>query len=147
MNVLAHYWWWLFALALGIVELLTGTFYLLVLAIGCIGGGVSAWLGASTDWQLGVAALLTVAGWALLQRWHPIRRRVGEATRDRDVLLDVGERVMVQVWDAQRRTEVSYRGARWAAELDPAAAGHQPVAGEYVIRGIVGNRLQLAPAN
>jgi membrane protein implicated in regulation of membrane protease activity len=143
--LLAHYWWWLLALALGIVEMLTGTFYLLVLAIGCAAGGVAAWLGVPTVWQLVVAALLSVVGWGLLHRWHPIRRRAGEATSDRDVLLDIGERVTVLAWDEQGRAQVSYRGANWAAELHPVAAGHQPVAGQYEIRGIVGNRLQLAP--
>ncbi len=143
--MLAHYWWWLFALALGIVEMLTGTFYLLVLAIGCAAGGVAAWLGASQVWQLVTAALLSVIGWGLLHRWHPMRRRAGQATHDRDVLLDIGERVTVLAWDEQGRTQVSYRGANWAAELVPGTAGPSPAAGQYEIRGMVGNRLQLAP--
>ena len=141
------YWWWALALVLGVLELLTGTFYLLVLALGCAAGGAAAWAGASLSVQLLLSAAVSVCGWLLLHRRHRAGRRVqSRASHDPDVLLDVGERVTVSAWDAHGRENVQYRGAQWTAELE--AGGHRqapPLPGEYRIRGIDGNRLLLAP--
>jgi membrane protein implicated in regulation of membrane protease activity len=142
-----QYWWWVLALALGIVELLTGTFYLLVLALACAGGGVVALAGGSAVWQLIAAASMAVIGWGALHAWHPARSRAAGGTSDRDVILDIGERVRVARWDESGRSEVTYRGARWQVELDPASKA-DPAAlrsGEYEIRNMVGNRLVVAP--
>jgi membrane protein implicated in regulation of membrane protease activity len=141
-----HYWWWLAALGLGIVEMLTGTFYLLVLAFGCAAAGLAAYAGLGLVGQLIVAAGVSLAGWAMLRRWRPAGRSHTEASGDRDVLLDIGERVMVTAWDASGHASVSYRGARWDAELAVPQHGTSPAPpGQYQIRAILGNRLQLIP--
>ena len=142
-----HEWWGLIALALGIAELLTGTFYLLVLAAGCLGGAAAAWAGAGMPAQLLVTALLTVLGWVLLHRWHPARPRATRATADRDVVLDIGERVEVVAWNADGTADVAYRGARWRAELDPEIRrlGASTTPGWHRIRAVSGNRLLLEP--
>ncbi|HMN81881.1 MAG TPA: NfeD family protein [Burkholderiaceae bacterium] len=142
-----HYWWWLAALALGIVEMLTGTFYLLVLAVGCAAAGAAGQAGLGLTAQLIIAAAVTLIGWVVLYRWRPLRRHSPVDTHaDPDVLLDVGERVQVAAWVATGRADVVYRGARWDAELAAEhRGGRPPAAGIYRIRGIIGNRLQLAP--
>jgi membrane protein implicated in regulation of membrane protease activity len=142
-----HEWWVLAALGLGICELLSGTFYLLMLAVGCLAGGAAAWLSAGFPAQLFAAAALTGLAWLVLRLWHPARTRVRAATADPDVLLDIGARVEVSAWNAQGRAEVSYRGARWQARLDPAlSAPAQPSRpGPYRIRAFSGNELLLEP--
>lgn len=140
-----HHWWWILALALGVAELVTGTFYLLVLAIGAAGGGVAAWWGAGVSVQLLVTAVVAVAGWALLWRRNPSRGAVRAPEHDRALLLDVGERLRIDDWTEARRTRVQYRGAWWDVELDertPEPAGR---AGTYVIGRIEGNRLVVRP--
>src|SRR4051794_34211163 len=69
--------WWLLAGAAVAVELLTGTFYLLMLAIGLVAGALAAYSGADQTIQLVVAAL--VGGGAVIA-WHLKRgRRPAEA--------------------------------------------------------------------
>ena len=43
----AYWMWWIAAAALGAAELLTGTFYLLVVGVALAFGGVAAWFDAS----------------------------------------------------------------------------------------------------
>lgn len=137
-------WWGLAALALGIAEMLTGTFHLLVLGGACLGGALAAWAGAGTVAQLLVTAALALGGWIALHRWHPARRRTLEATADRDVVLDIGELVTVDAWAADGTADVQYRGARWQAERAPGAPA---AGGRWRIRAVSGNRLVLEPAD
>ena len=64
--------WWVAAGALVIAELSTGTFYLLMLALGCAAGALAAHAGAGTSTQVVVAALLGGGATAL---WHFKRAR------------------------------------------------------------------------
>src|SRR5690606_6087562 len=57
-----QYWWWLLSLGLGILELVTGTFYLLVVAVGCAAGGAVAAMGLPAWAQFVAAAIVSVAG-------------------------------------------------------------------------------------
>ena len=140
------HWWWVLALVLGVAELLTGTFYLLVLALGGAAGGRAAWANAGLTTQLVATAAVAIAGWSLLHLRHPARRKRPAATHDPDVLLDVGERLHIAQWDADGSARVHYRGAAWTAELDRDARRAGPTApGTYEIRGVSGNRLIVAP--
>ena len=136
--------WWVLAGLLVAAELATGTFYLLMFALGLAAAALAAHAGLALTWQLLAAAL--VGGGATLV-WHLHRRRsAGDAVplaADRDVNLDVGERVQVQAWAGDRTTRVSYRGSVWNARLDPAAA---PATGLHRVAAVEGNWLVLAPA-
>lgn len=136
-----HHWWWIMALALGVTELLTGTFYLLVLAIGSAAAGLAAWLGASLTVQILAAAALAVAGWAWL--WHHDARHGGRPAPDSDpdVVLDVGTRLRIEDWSARRQTRAQYRGASWAIELDDTEPDDAGRAGLFVIARVVGSHL------
>jgi membrane protein implicated in regulation of membrane protease activity len=136
-----QYWWWLAAIALGIAEMFTGSFYLLVLAAGAAGAGVAAALGLGLAAQFVSAAVISVAGAAVVRRLRPLRGDDLPATRNPDVNLDIGQVVQVERWDADRRTRIAYRGAMWDAELLP---GEPAVAGSFLIREIDGSRLRLA---
>lgn len=113
--------WWIAAGALVVAELLTGSFYMLMLALGLAAGAVAAHLGLGSALQT-VAAALVGGGAAVL--WH-LKRPHATTTRhagsNRDVNLDVGETVYVDAWQADGSTSVRHRGALWSAVLAPGA--------------------------
>ena len=65
------------------------------------------------------------------------------AASNRDVNLDIGERVFVQEWSANRTARVQYRGSPWEARLAPGARGGL---GEHLVSAVEGNWLVLEPA-
>lgn len=136
--------WWVLAGLLVAAELATGTFYLLMFALGIAAAALAANAGFTLTWQLVAAALI---GGGSTLAWHLVRRsRAGKAkplAADRDVNLDVGEPVQVQGWAGDRTTRVTYRGSVWNARLDPAAA---PASGLHRVAAVEGNWLVLAPA-
>ena len=84
--------WWLLAGAAVALELLTGTFYLLMLAVGMAAAAMAAHLGVGM-----VAQLLTAAGigGGAVVVWHQLRKKKASdpsARAMRSVNLDVGER-------------------------------------------------------
>ena len=135
--------WWIAAGVAVAAELATGTFYLLMIALGLAAGALAAQFGSTESLQF-VAAAVVAGGATALWHW----RRVSTAgpavatARDRDVNLDIGERVHVAAWADDGTARVSYRGSTWTARLQPGAA---PVAGEYVVAAVEGNWLILAP--
>lgn len=132
---------WLAAAGVLIVlELFTGTFYLLMMAIGLAFGALAAWLGATMPVQTIAAAAVGILGTGLLHRSRLGRRSKLDPARDQNVNLDIGERVTVAAWQGGR-ARVMYRGALWDVELGP---GAQPQAGDFRIVEVQGSRLILA---
>ena len=132
---------WLVAAGILVVaELFTGTFYLLMIAIGLAAGALAAWLGLSGPLQTFVAASVGLVATAILHRSRFGRPARQEATRDSNVNLDIGQRVVVDAWQGGR-ARVMYRGALWDVELGP---GAQPQAGDYRIVEVQGSRLIVA---
>lgn len=131
--------WWIAAGALVAVELMTGTFYLLMLAIGVVAAAITAHTGASLTNQMVVGALvggLAAVLWRSYRLKNPAHAKASEATQQ----MDVGETVLVQAWDEQGLTRVQYRGADWTALPAP---GQDMALGPYRIQAINGNRLVL----
>lgn len=134
--------WWLVAGALVVAELLTGTFYLLMVAVGVIAGAIAAHLDLSLPVQIVAAALVGVG---LVVGLHHIRkRRPGDPSprADRSVNLDVGETVLIESWNSDGTSSVKYRGATWTAIHRP---GITPVVGMHRVAELVGNRLLVDP--
>jgi len=132
--------WWIVCGLLVAVELGTGTFYLLMLALGCAAGALAAHLGLSGNAQVVTAALL---GGAAVTAWHFKRERSGSAKpaqANPDVNLDIGQTVQVEHWQADGSTQVRYRGAEWQARFQ---GSDTPAPGPHVIRAIEGSRLLL----
>ena len=130
--------WWLLVGGTVAAELLTGTFYLLMLAIGFAAAAVSAHAGAGLTVQLTVAALVgggAVVAWHLRQTKHP---KEPAAQANANVNLDIGETVHIDQWNADGTADVHYRGARWTAIHRP---GVSPNAGPHRVAELVGNRL------
>jgi membrane protein implicated in regulation of membrane protease activity len=119
------------AIALLAAEMLTGTFYLLLIAIGVACGGVAGWLGASFDTQLLAAAVLGAAGPLILHYW----RAQKAAARAPDQPLDVGEIVQVETWNSDGSARVRHRGSHWDAELEDAATSHSATLYIKAMRG------------
>lgn len=132
--------WWVAAGVMIAAELATGTFYLLMLAVGLVAAALAGHAGASPSVQMIVGAVIATAAVAA---WHLKRQRSPTAlpaAENRDVNLDIGERVLVGAWTAEGTTEVSYRGASWRARWYGSGAA---VPGEHVIAAIDGNQLLL----
>ncbi|ALK97656.1 NfeD family protein [Massilia sp. WF1] len=134
--------WLVAAGVLVILELFTGTFYLLMIAIGLAVGGVVALAGAGGPVQTIAAAAIGVLATALLHRSRFGRPAKHDASRDRNVNMDIGQRVTVPGWD-NGRARVMYRGALWDVEL---GQGATPQAGEFRIVEVLGSRLVVANA-
>lgn len=130
--------WWLLAGVAVAVELATGTFYLLMLAVGLVAGALAAHAGLSSAVQLVAAA---VVGGGAVFAWHLARGRrpvAAPASGNRDVNLDVGETVMVEAWQPDGTARVKYRGAQWTVT---SATGQPEGTGAHMVREVVGNRL------
>jgi membrane protein implicated in regulation of membrane protease activity len=130
--------WWLLTGAAVAIELVTGTFYLLMLAIGMAAGALAAHADASAAVQLVTAALIgggAVAAWHLQRGKHPAEPAAGF---NRDVNMDVGETVHVDTWNPDGTAFVRYRGANWTVVAEDGAV-HST--GPHRIREIVGSRL------
>ncbi len=130
--------WWIMAGVAVAVELMTGTFYLLMLALGLVAAALAAHLGASTTVQLVLAALL---GGGSVLVWRAIRSRQkgpAQAQANRDVNLDIGETVQVDTWRTDGSASVNYRGANWTVAHKGDAS---PAPGQHRIVEVVGNRL------
>ena len=134
-----HYLWWIAAAILVGVEMMTGTFYLLIVALACVAGGLVAYTGFDPSWQWGVAAVIEVIGTAAVVLW-----KKKFATQPRlSNNLDVGQRVSVLEWRDNDTARVSYRGTQWDAVLDSPAT---PKRERMVIMGMRGAQLVLGPA-
>lgn len=137
--------WFVLAGILVVLEMFTGTFYLLMIALGFAAGGVAALAGASAAAQLVAAAAIGVIATYGLRRskWGKTARR--DAQRDPNVNLDIGQTLVVDAWSGEQgRTQtarVMYRGAMWDVELEAGALARP---GAYVIREVRGNRLVVA---
>lgn len=136
-------WIWLGLAALALIgELATGTFYLLLVALGLAAGGIAAWLLAGLEWQLVACGVVLLLGLLVLRKTRVLKKREVNAARNADVNLDIGQTVNVEAWSDNGTARVWYRGAHWQAEL---AAGEPARGGEHVIIELRGTRLVLTP--
>jgi len=138
----AGIWWLLAGAAIGI-ELVTGTFYLLMLASGLVAGALAATMGMALPSQMLLAAAIggvAVVGWGWRNRRRPAPM---PANSNRDVHLDIGETVHVARWNTDGTANVHFRGAPWTAiAASPAEAAST---GNFRIKEIQGNRLVVEP--
>ena len=109
--------WTILGFVLVIVELMTGTFYLLVIGVGALFGGLAAYLGAPFIIQVGVAGVVASFGTWWVQKWHEAHHKGG----DQSNAIDVGQMVTVANWinHAEGMLRVKYRGAEWDARVKP----------------------------
>jgi membrane protein implicated in regulation of membrane protease activity len=136
--------WWVAAGALVAAELFVGSFYMLMLALGCAAGALAAHAGFGASAQVATASLLGAGTTAV---WHYRRARAPRSApveSNRDANLDIGQTLQVVAWKGDGTARVAYRGSAWNVQYRGSGA---PAAGEHVIVAVQGNRLIVAPAS
>ncbi len=123
--------WAILGLTLVIVELLTGTFFLLMLGIAAFGAALAAWLGQPFGVQAAVAAAIAGAGCYGVHLY-----RAKSATQQMPPV-DAGQLASFEQWldQAARLARVRYRGASWEALVEGGQDGNDPAPGAmlYVV--------------
>lgn len=135
--------WVLAGLALVIAELVTGTFYLLVIGGGAFAGALVAWLGGSVEWQAIASGVIAVTGAWLVHHWHAKQPNTPQGSN----FLDRGQAVVLEGWanETARIARVKYRGSTWDARL--ARPEERPATGSTLyIEGQEGGTLVVAAA-
>jgi membrane protein implicated in regulation of membrane protease activity len=130
--------WAVGGLVLVIAELLTGTFYLLMLGVAAFGAAAAAWLGLGVGSQIVVAALVAGIGCYGVHVYGKKNRAQQMAP------LDAGMPASFESWidPAARIAQVRYRGAPWEARVD-GADGLEPGSTLYVV-ATDGNTLKVS---
>jgi membrane protein implicated in regulation of membrane protease activity len=134
------WFWWIAAGVLIVAELFSGTFYLLMIALGMIAGGLAFLAGVPPHLQMGVAAVIALIAVVVLRRSRFGHRKQRIASRDAAVNLDIGATLRVDQWQ-NGRARAMYRGAQWDVQLAP---GELERAGVYRITALDGSRLIVA---
>jgi len=131
--------WWLLAGTAIAVELVTGTFYLLMVAIGLAAAALASHINLSFTTQIVVAAVFG-GGTVLTWRWQRSKSpKPAQANANRDVQMDIGETVHVEQWNSDATATVKYRGAQWTVVLGDKDGAPQP--GLFKVKELDGNRL------
>jgi membrane protein implicated in regulation of membrane protease activity len=110
--------WAILGLALVIVELLTGTFYLLMLGIAAFGAALAAWLGQGIGVQAIVAAVISGLG------CYGVHLYRAKNSTQQMPHIDAGQPASFENWvdPGARLARVRYRGASWDAQVEGEAA-------------------------
>ena len=130
--------WLVAGIVLIVAELLTGTFYLLVLGVAALVAAAVAWGGAGFLVQVGVAGVIAIVGILWLRgRKHALATPAMPS-------LDVGHPVTLDSWVSRgdRLARVRYRDALWDAVVEGEFRGET---GEvFYIRAVEGSTLHVA---
>jgi membrane protein implicated in regulation of membrane protease activity len=130
--------WAIVALVLVIAELVSGTFYLLMLGVAAFGAAAAAWFGHDFAVQCIIGALLAAGGCYGVHLYH------ARSGAKRMPSIDLGMPASFESWlDARARlARVRYRGASWDAEVQGSEA-LEPGATLFVLAAD-GNTLKVA---
>jgi membrane protein implicated in regulation of membrane protease activity len=130
--------WAIAGLVLVITELVSGTFYLLMLAVAAFGAAAAAYMGQAFPVQSVVAAVVAAAG------CYGVHLYRAKSSKEKMSPIDTGMPASFENWiDAGARlARVRYRGASWDARVDGAEAV-EPGALLYVV-ATEGNTLRVA---
>lgn len=131
--------WAVTGIVLIIVEMLTGTFFLLVLGVAALAAAAAAWFGQSFWVQAVTIAAVATVGVILVKRY-----RVPGTPASRDAL-DVGQSVVLDAWisEADGLARVNYRNAQWEAQV---IGERTPGARVFYIHAVDGNTLRVSAA-
>lgn len=135
--------WWVAAGVLVALELTTGTFYLLMVALGLVSAAIAAHLDLAVNTQIVVAAVVGLGAVAAL---YGRRKQLagtpfegGSQAGD----LDAGQTVDIQPHQlTPQGATVFYRGSQWVAL---SSQGKPLTVGPYRIVRVDGSRLLLEP--
>lgn len=118
--------WLIVGIALFGIELITGTFYMLILGTAFLFAALGGWIGLNDYSQLMLAAGIGAGGVLVLykHRQAELKRQLPESQS-----LDIGQTVRVLQWLDDTHARVAYRGTEWDAEL---LGGHPQAAVLYI---------------
>jgi membrane protein implicated in regulation of membrane protease activity len=130
--------WAVTGLVLVIVEVMTGTFYLLMLGVAAFGAALAAWLGLGFSVQSIVAVAVSAVG------CYGVHVYRAKNSAQQMAPIDAGMPASFESWlDAgSRLARVRYRGASWDARVEGGEAV-EPGATLYVLAA-EGNTLRVA---
>ena len=134
-----HYLIWLLVgFGLVIVELTTGTFYLLMLGIAAFGGAAVAYAGHRFEAQIIVAALLAAAG------CYGVHVYRAKNSKEQMASVDAGQPANFENWvdEGGGLARVRYRGASWDAHID--GRGDLPAGALVYVEQIEGHTLKVS---
>jgi membrane protein implicated in regulation of membrane protease activity len=136
--------WWIICGFFVSLEMLSGSMYLLMLALGAGAAALCAMIGVDQTFQLIVAA--GVGGGAVML-WHrKLLKRGAIDTLGYNTTglgdLDVGEQVVVGKWLPDGTAQVLYRGSEWPARHH---GPHVPRSGQHRILAVESTCLVLEP--
>ena len=132
--------WWLLAGGAVAIELMTGTFYLLMIALGLAAAALATHAGAGSAVQIIIAAVVgggSVLVWRGIKQKQPATPAAGV---NADVNLDIGGTVQVDAWQGDGTATVNYRGAKWSVSHRNPQATATHAAGAHRIVEVVGSR-------
>ena len=123
--------WIIVGMVLVIAELVTGTFYLLVLGVGAFAAAVVAWAGGNALIQAFVGGAVAIGGAWFVHHWHEAHRKADEGRAN---FLDRGQPVVLEQWanESAGLARVKYRGTSWDARVAGAAAKPVPGSTLYI---------------
>jgi membrane protein implicated in regulation of membrane protease activity len=126
--------WLIAGVALIVVELATGTFYLLVLGVAALVGSGIGYAGGALVWQAGGAAVVAIFVHRYKQAMMPSPMQG----------LDVGQPAAFESWvnKGAGHARVKYRDALWDAQVSGDAQG-EPGETLYVV-SVDGNTLKVS---
>ncbi len=107
------------AIVLLILEIVTGSFYLLVISAAFASAGLSQWLfETSIGMGFAIAAIISLFGVYLVKKHH---KRIATVSSGKAIIandLDIGNPVTVQEKMSNGYWQVQYRGSTWQAQGD-----------------------------
>ncbi len=105
--------WLIAGFILIIIELVTGTFYLLVLGIASVIAAAIGYAGGGFTWQAVGATVIAMAGVIWVRRFHRSSQRTPMPA------LDVGQPTVFDAWvsEGTRHARVKHRDALWDAHV------------------------------
>lgn len=133
--------WCVWAGVMVIGELLTGTFYLLMIAVGLLAGALAAWLGLPLVWQCVIAAAIGIVATYSLRCSKLGQRTQLASAQDPNVNIDIGQAIDINAWQQQfdkSTARAKYRGALWDIELAQGAVAQK---GTFIIVEVRGSHL------
>jgi membrane protein implicated in regulation of membrane protease activity len=134
----AYLVWLAAGFVLVIAELVSGTFYLLILGIAAFIGSAAAWFGLGRWLQVLIAAAGAIGGMVWVHR----QRKSNPQSSMKS--LDIGQAVTLDSWVSQEQgvARVRYRDALWDAQVEGERAF---AAGQILfIHDVAGNTLKVA---
>ncbi|MDF0605620.1 NfeD family protein [Neisseriaceae bacterium TC5R-5] len=98
-----------------VAEFYSGTFYLLVVCIAMLIGGLAAWMGLSESSQLLLASIAGVLGVFVVYRYK--QRQPSRVVAQKQDDADLGKTVQILQIPEHGRARIHYRGTTWDAVL------------------------------